>query len=80
MIGNNTVDFFRHATVETSQSRFYVGHADRQLRRSQRASERRVRIAVDQKVVWSFGEQDIFDAFEHGASLSSRANLSRHLG
>lgn len=69
MIGHHAVDLFRHPPVETPQPRLYVSHPHRQLRRRQRARQSGIRVAVDQQVVWPFGQQNIFDSLEHGRGL-----------
>ena len=71
MVGDDAVDLLRHAAIEAAESCFNVGDWHGQLRSGQRPSQRGICIAVDQKIVGTFGEQDVFDACEHGAGLTA---------
>src|ERR1700747_1751002 len=83
MIRQHTVDLLRHPTIETSQPGFYVGNWNRKLCSSQRASQRGVRVAIDQDIARALAEQHTFDSLQHLAGLDAmrtRTDTEVHSG
>lgn len=68
-VGDDPVQLLRHLPVERTQPRFHVRDGDSQLRRRERAGERRVRIAVDEHAVRLLVEHGALDPREHPRRL-----------
>ena len=78
MIGQHTVDLFRHLTVKTTKPRLDMRNGNVQLGCYQRARQRRIRIAIYKHPIRLFLLKDRLHADEHFTRLhgmTSRTNL-----
>ena len=71
MIGDDAVDLLGHPAVEGPKAGLDVRQADVQLRRHERAGQRRVGVAVDQHPVGLGVHRGLLETGEHGAGLSA---------
>src|SRR5205823_5748011 len=82
MIGNNSIDFLRHAPVETAQSGFNMDYGEMQLGGRKRPSQRGISVTIDKETVRPFSNKNVFYAFEHTcrlACVTSRSNVEVHI-
>src|SRR5882762_4436352 len=69
VIRHDPVYLLGHAAIEAAKTSLDVSDRYLELRRSQRASKSRVRVAVHKDSVGGLGCQHAFDAGQHCASL-----------
>ena len=82
-VGHLAVDLFRHAGVETAQSRFDVGQADAQLGCGDRCRERGIDVSHDQDHIRLRLDQHRLEPFHDLGRLprvTSRADLKIDVG
>ena len=69
VISGHTIDLLRHTAIERAGARLHVRDRDVQLGGRERACERRIGVAVDQRPVRPFLQQHLLDSPKHAAGL-----------
>lgn len=65
VIGDDSIDFFRHAFVEGAKPCLDMRDRNVKLGRGECARRGGVGVAIDQYGLWLFGQHDLFEPFQH---------------
>src|SRR5258708_2952787 len=74
MIGDHTIDLFRHPPVKAPQSGFDMCNRNMKFGCCQCASKRGIGITIDDNPIWALFQEHLFNRFEHTSRLDSMSS------